>query len=235
MQAGACDSSCHARRMSSTPAPLRVLFDVISPYAYLGWHAIHEVAARHGRSVIAQPVLFAAMLDAWGQRGPAEIPPKRIYTFKHVVRLAHDHGVPIAPPPSHPFNPLLALRVATAAQADADARAVIDALFAAVWGGGPGVEDAALLAAWLDARGLDGARRVALAQTPEIKQRLREATEAAIGRGAFGVPSFEVDGELFWGQDSVVHVDAFLRGDDPVRAVAERWASIGATAKRPGS
>jgi 2-hydroxychromene-2-carboxylate isomerase len=212
-----------------------VLFDVISPYAYLGWHRIHDVAARHGRTVRAQPVLFAAMLDAWGQRGPAEIGPKRIYTFKHVVRLAHDQGVAIAPPPSHPFNPLLALRVATAAQDDQNVREVIDALFAAVWNGGPGVEDAAALARWLDARGIAGTRLVELAQTPAIKLRLRETTDAAIARGAFGVPTFEVDGEMFWGQDSVVHVDAWLRGDDPVRAVAAQWASIASTAKRPGS
>src|SRR5688572_3672728 len=133
---------CDPRRMSSKHAPVWFLFDVISPYAYLGWHRIHEVAARHGRTVAPQPVLFAAMLDAWGQRGPAEIVPKRVYTFKHVVRLAHDQGMPIAPPPSHPFNPLLALRVATAALDGPDVRAVIDALFAAVWIGGPGVEDA---------------------------------------------------------------------------------------------
>lgn len=235
MQPGSAPRACHARRMSTDHAPVRVLFDVISPYAYLGWHRIHDVAARHGRTVVAEPVLFAAMLDAWGQRGPAEIAPKRIYTFKHAVRLAHDQGLPIAPPPSHPFNPLLALRVATAAQDEPASRAVIDALFAAVWGGGPGVEDAALLAAWLDARELEGTRLVALAQTVAIKQRLRGATEAAIARGAFGVPIFDVDGEMFWGQDSIAHVDAFLRGEDPARAVAERWATIGATAKRPGS
>jgi len=78
-------------------------------------------------------------------------------------------------------------------------------------------------------------RRVTLAQTPEVKQSLRAATDAAIARGAFGVPMFEVDGEMFWGQDSVAHVDAWLCGEDPVRAVAEQWSQISSTAKRPRS
>jgi 2-hydroxychromene-2-carboxylate isomerase len=210
------------------------LFDVISPYAYLAWCRIHELAARHGRSVDPQPVLFAAMLDAWGQRGPAEIAPKRLYTFKHVVRLAADYGVSIAPPPSHPFNPLLALRVATAARAAPQARAVLDALFAAVWGGGPGTDNPERLVAWLDARGLDGAAWVSAAGTPAIKQQLRETTDAAIARGAFGVPTFDVDGELFWGQDALGHVEGWLRGEDPAAAVAERWSTITPTATRPG-
>lgn len=215
--------------------PIGFLFDVISPYAYLAWCRVHELAARHDRTVDPQPVLFAAMLDAWGQRGPAEIPPKRVYTFKHVVRLADDYGIPIAPPPGHPFNPLLALRVATAALGTPEVRAVIDALFAAVWGGGPGSEDPAKLAAWLDARGLDGAALIAAAGTPAIKQHLRATTDAAIARGAFGVPTFDVDGEHFWGQDAIGHVERWLHGDDPAVAAAERWSTITPTATRPGS
>jgi 2-hydroxychromene-2-carboxylate isomerase len=57
------------------------------------------------------PVLFAGLLNALGTKGPAEVPPKRLYVFKHAFRLAHGLGVPLAPPPAHPFTPLLALRV----------------------------------------------------------------------------------------------------------------------------
>ena len=89
-------------------------FDYISPYAYLAWTQVHRVAAPHGRAVESVPVLFAALLDANGQKGPAEIPRKRVYLFKDVIRSAHSLGEPIAPPASHPFNPLLALRVTAA-------------------------------------------------------------------------------------------------------------------------
>ncbi len=214
---------------------LGVTLDFISPYAYIGWHRVHDVAARHGREVAPVPVLFAAMLDAWGQRGPAEIPPKRLYTFKHVVRVAHDHGVPLSAPPSHPFNPLLALRVASAALDTPHARAVIDALFAAVWAGGPGTEDPAIVAAWLDGRGLGGAALVERAGTSAIKARLRAATDTAIAAGVFGVPTFDVDGELFWGQDALGHVDLALGGHDAAAAVHGAWSRVVPTATRPGA
>src|SRR5262245_64367925 len=92
-------------------APVRFLFDYLSPYAYIAWTQVHGLAERHGRQVEPVPILFAALLGTYGHKGPAEIPPKRVYTFKHVVRLAHRVSVPLKPPPAHPFNPLLALRV----------------------------------------------------------------------------------------------------------------------------
>src|SRR4051812_42387593 len=92
--------------------PLLFHFDFISPYAYLAWRGIHALADRHGREVEARPVLLAGLLNATGGKGPAEVEPKRIYTYKHVSRLAHTAGIPLRPPPAHPFHPLQALRVA---------------------------------------------------------------------------------------------------------------------------
>jgi 2-hydroxychromene-2-carboxylate isomerase len=221
--------------MGSPPA-LQVFFDVISPYAYLGWCRVHEVAARHGRRVDPVPVLFAALLDAHGQKGPAEIAPKRIYTFKHVVRIAADHGIVLLPPPSHPFNPLLGLRIAALPMPDGERRRAIDAVFAAVWAGGPGVEDPEALARWLSTRGLPGTELVTAAQTSEAKARVRETTAEALAAGVFGVPTFGADGELFWGQDSLDHLERFLRGDDPIKGdVLASWVGITATATRPGA
>lgn len=216
-------------------AAIRTYVDVISPYAYLGWRRVHELAARHGRTVEPVAVLFAAMLDAHGGKGPAEIEPKRIYTFKHVVRLAHGYGIPIAPPPHHPFNPLLALRVASLPLAMDERIAVVDALFDGTWASGRGVETAADVVAALDARGLPGAELVAQAATPAAKAALRTHTGAAIARGVFGVPTFDVDGELFWGQDALPHVEWCLRGEDPAAPLAAHLAAIRPSARRPGS
>src|SRR5262245_57137505 len=95
----------------SQGTPIRFFFDLLSPYAYVAWTQIHRLAAKRERSVSIEPVLLAAILNALGQKGPAEIPPKRIYAFKDAYRKAHRAGVgPLTPPPSHPFNPLLALR-----------------------------------------------------------------------------------------------------------------------------
>jgi len=190
-------------------------FDFISPYAYLGWTQIRALATRHDAEVRPIPVLFAALLNAHGHKGPAEIPPKREYIFKDCLRRAAAFGVPLQAPPSHPFNPLLALRAVTAADGHA---ALIDALYARTWGDAAprGVDRPEVVAAAAAAAGLDGAALVERAQTPEVKAALREATERAVARGLFGVPTMIVDDELFWGTDSHDFLEQFLRGEDPV-------------------
>ncbi len=213
---------------------IRVCFDFLSPYAYLAWNALPALAARHGVEVEPVPVLFAALLDAWGQKGPAEIPPKRVYVFKDVLRHAHALGVPFGAPPSHPFNPLLALRAASLDMPADTRRAFVTALFREVWGGGRGVDAPAVVSEVASSVGLDGAAVVRAAQEPEVKVRLREQTDAAIGAGVFGVPSMLVGAEVFWGYDSLAHLERFLVGDDP--ATPERlagWAGITPTAVRP--
>jgi 2-hydroxychromene-2-carboxylate isomerase len=212
---------------------LRFFFDFISPYAYLGWAQIHRVADKHGIEVEPVPILFAALLDAWGHKGPAEIPPKRIYTWKHVVRLAHDVGVPIRPPPSHPFNPLLALRVASMPMAEPQRRRVIDVLYARTWARGEGVTDPEGVAAALSGIGLGGAALVVRAAEAEAKARVKEQTAEALQLGVFGVPTMEIRDELFWGQDSLPHLDRFLAGDDPLSdEELDRWQDVPASATR---
>lgn len=218
---------------------LRYYLDFISPYAYLGWRQARALAERHGLPLRPVPVLFAALLDAHGHKGPAEIEPKRIYTFKHVTRLAHDLGVPLRPPPAHPFNPLLALRVASLPRLPDDARLrVIEGLFALVWAAGRGVTDPAVVAEALDGLGLPGAALVEEAGTPEAKERVRTQTDDALARGVFGVPSVEVErtGEIFWGQDAIPHVERHLAGQDAVTAEwLAQWKDLPKAAVRPGS
>jgi 2-hydroxychromene-2-carboxylate isomerase len=192
---------------------MRFYFDFISPYAYLGWTQIHALAARHGATVEPVPILFAALLAHGQTRGPAEIPAKRAYIYKDIKRLAATIGVALEPPPTHPFNPLLALRVATAEPR------TIDALFAAAWGTGEGVETEQQVA-----RALPGFY-LARASEPAIKQQLRDATDGAIAAGVFGVPTVLAGGELFWGCDSLPHVERFLDGHDPI--TPEYAAKIG--------
>jgi 2-hydroxychromene-2-carboxylate isomerase len=173
------------------------------------------------------------MLNTYGHKGPAEIPPKRIYMFKDVVRRAHALGVPLAPPPTHPFNPLPSLRVSSLSMDAPLRRALIDKLFHAAWGGGGGVGAPADVAAIASEVGLDGRRLLEEADAPETKATLRRCTDEAIAEGAFGVPTIAVDGELFWGVDSLPYIDAFLRGEDPVTPVLlERWSHIQPSASR---
>lgn len=207
-------------------------FDFVSPYAFLAWTQVHAIAERNGRGVEPIPVLFAGLLDAHGTKGPAEIPAKRIYTFRDAYRKAHRLGLPpLRPPPSHPFNPLLALRVASSELDPATKRRLIDALFQATWVAGTGIETPEQVAAAATSAGLDGEALVRAAHEPEAKQRLRAATEQAVASGVFGVPTTVADGEIFWGTDGLELVEACLRGEDPVPKDLS-WAERPASATR---
>ena len=208
---------------------LRFHFDFLSPYAYLAWTQIHALAERapDQPTVEPVPVVFAVLLNTHGMKGPAEVPQKRKYVMKDVLRSAVLLGVPLAPPRTHPFNPLLALRVASLPLPPGDRRAIIDRLFAASWARSESVEDPAAVAAMLDELGLKGAALVTQATTDEGKERLRAQTDRALDAGVFGVPSIIVSdasgsvgalgfGELFWGLDSLPHLERHLRGEDPV-------------------
>lgn len=203
------------------PTPLIFYFDFVSPYAFIGWSQVNAIAARNDRTVEPVPVLFGALLDAHGTLGPAEIPAKRAYLFRDAYRKAHRLGLPpLRLPPSHPFNPLLALRVASVPLTGPDAagarRRRVDALYAATWTLGTGIETAEAVADALTGAGLDAERLLREAQEPATKQRLRDATAEAVTRGVFGVPTVIADGEMFWGTDGLDHLDAFLHGEDPV-------------------
>ncbi|HGG57209.1 MAG TPA: hypothetical protein ENK31_05385, partial [Nannocystis exedens] len=118
-----------------------------------------------------------------------------------------------------------------------DQRRLVDALFDATWGDrGPGIDDPATVVSILDNAGLDGAARVAAANSMEAKSRLRQATQTAIELGVFGVPTIIADNELFWGDDSLDDLGRFLRGDDPITAEAlAPWKNLPQSAKRRGS
>lgn len=189
---------------------MRFHFDFISPYAYLAWTQIHDIARRHDRTVEPVPVLFAGLLKHWGHKGPAEIPPKRRYVWKDIRRNATLLGQPICPPPEHPFKPLLALRVASLEMKPQARSRLVNALFGATWASGEGVTDPAVVERIATSCGVPNA--VDRAGQDAAKAALHRSTQAAIERGLWGVPSIDVDGELFWGLDSLQHLERFLAG-----------------------
>jgi 2-hydroxychromene-2-carboxylate isomerase len=215
---------------------IELFFDFISPYSYLAFHQAKALGARVGHDVEPRPVFLAGILNALGIKGPAEVPPRRAYMIKDLIRAAHRAGVKVIPPPSHPFNSLPALRVAALDLDRALRWRIIDALFAATWAEGSGIEGPDRVVAVLGQAGIDqGQQLMALASTPEAKDRLRRNTDEALARGAFGVPTLFVQGEMFFGFDSFPKIEAFLRGEDPVTQSADlidRWAKLPASATR---
>jgi len=199
---------------------LRFIFDYESPNAYLAWTQLPQLAERHGCAVELVPVLYAGLLDAHGHVGPGEIPAKGHWMSKNLARKTTLLGVPLSPPAFMPFNPLLALRVSLLPLEATERRALIDALFRAVWVRSLHVSEPAVVERVADEIGLPGAALVAQAQTPEVKALLREETRAAAARGVFGVPTMEVGDELFWGYDDFPYLEMFLAGKDPVDPTA---------------
>ena len=185
-------------------------FDVISPFAYLAFEHLPQALEGCSYEVQYRPVLFAGLLGHWGQKGPAEIAPKRAWTFRHIAWLSHTLQIPIDTPATHPFNPLPLLRLALASS-DAGGtpnRHVVEALMRHVWRGGADATDAVRL------------RALAAALAPrrdpagdDVKAELRTCTNDAVARGVFGVPTFDVDGRQFWGIDALPMLRAALQGD----------------------
>ncbi len=210
----------------TAPQKIRFYFDVISSNAYLAWLELPKLAARHAAVIEPVPVLFAALLDAHSQLGPAEVHVKALWMLKNNLRKAALLGVPLNPPVHHPFNPLLALRASGLPMEDAQRSALITGLLEAVWVNGQHVSEAPVVEKVANAAGLDGARVVAEAQKPEAKARLREQTEAAIADDVFGVPTMIVGDELFWGYDDFPYFERVLAGEDPlVASEREKWFS----------
>ena len=141
------------------------------------------------------------LLRAHDLLGPAEVRPKWRWMVRDIVRKAKLLDIPLGPPSSHPFNPLLALRVTSLPMDDVVRTRLIDGLFRAVWAGGSGATDPGQIAAVADEAGLDGRAAVERAGESEIKDRLRSQTDDAILRGVFGVPTIVCGGQLFWGYD----------------------------------
>lgn len=211
-------------------------FDYLSPYAYLAWRCLPEVIDPRDTKLVARPVLFAGLLNHWGQLGPAEIPPKAEHVFKDIRRFAALRGIPMRSPRYHPFRPLLALRVSLAAVCHDRQKDVISALFNAGWGAGIDLGDAGDICVALNEAGIDGEQLIAAADEPAAKEILRAETEHAIEKGVFGIPTMMVEDELFWGVDQLPYLALYLDGKDPL-ATAEysQGVSMGVGVIRPGS
>jgi 2-hydroxychromene-2-carboxylate isomerase len=167
---------------------------------------LHELPGE----VSYKPVLFAGLLNHWGQKGPAEIPAKRKWTYRWCTWWASELGIPFRFPAEHPFNPLSHLRLAIACDCRPEA---VKRIFNAVWMSGANATDPQRFSALCQALGIEESR----VSAPEVKDALRQNTDAAIAHGVFGVPSFVADGEVFWGADSVEFLKAFLGEPSVIR------------------
>ena len=200
-------------------------FDPVSPYAWLAFQRLPEAFAGLSYTVSYRPIVFAALLKHYAHKGPAEIEPKRAWTFRQVHWLAQRHGIAMQTPAQHPFNPLALLRLAYACAGlgGQPNRHVCAAIFEHVWqGGGADANDPERVAMLT--------QRLAPARDPAseaVKLALKEATAHAIALGVFGVPTLGCENRLFWGFDALDMVADALRGD--------AWFEAGGAWEREGA
>ena len=195
-------------------------FDFISPFAYLQSERLASLAP--AIRVRYRPILFAGLLEAHGQKGPAEIPAKRVFTYRFVVWQARRLGITLKFPHEHPFNPLPLLRLAIACDCAPDA---VHRIFRFVWRDGRLPDLPIEWAELVDDLCIpDAQARIA---APEVKDALRRNTDEAVARGVFGVPTLAIGDALFWGVDATdMARDYAMNGSRFTDAEYERVATL---------
>lgn len=201
-------------------------FDFISPYAYFGLLRLPELTGQ--LEIRYQPILFAGLLNHWGQKGPAEISTKRIWTYQSCTWWAANKGIAFRMPAVHPFNPLPFLRLAIAAGSTQHA---VQRIFETLWTTGVDPSEPQVLSDLASRLDVNLSRL----SDQDVKDSLRYETEQAVARGVFGVPTLFFANELFWGADATDFAKAYLA--DPTLFASEEMKRasalpVGASRKR---
>ncbi|MEN8721306.1 MAG: 2-hydroxychromene-2-carboxylate isomerase [Alphaproteobacteria bacterium] len=188
------------------------LFDFGSPNAYLSGRVIAGIEARTGVTFDYVPVLLGGIFKATGNKSPMEayghVAPKFAYDQLETQRFITRHGlVDFSFNPHFPVNTVMLMRGAVFAKREGFLPAYFDVAAAAMWEKGLKMDDAEIFAQALTDGGLDGAAILAATQDQAIKDELKSSTEAAVARGVFGIPTFFVGDEMFFGKDKLRDVE----------------------------
>ena len=193
--------------------PIEFYFDFSSPYSCIAAELIDDLAAKYGRKVKWRPMLLGVVFQKTGQPLLVNVPLKGEYSMRDFARSARYHGVPFNFPAKFPLSTVSAARAYywLHGQDCAKARQFARAAFRAYWVDGRDISDLAVLQEIAAGLGVDPAALAAGVATPEIKERLRAETEAALAKGMCGAPWFVVDGEPFWGADRLPQIEKWLQ------------------------
>lgn len=190
------------------------MFDFGGPNSYLAHKVLPEICARAGVEAVYVPILLGGLFKITNNQAPliryAETPAKRNYEMLEFDRFVRAHRSPFKMNPHFPINSLALMRGAVAAQHLGCFMPYVEAIMAAMWEDGANTGDAEVVRQVLDKAGLDSTALLAKADDPAIKAELVANTEKAATRGAFGVPTFFVGEEMFWGKERLAQVSEAL-------------------------
>lgn len=187
-------------------------FDFLSPYSYVAWTWVRT----QDYDFTYTPVSIPSIISHYGTLGPAQIKPKRNYLFKDLLRYTKMNNIPFTSPKNLPFNSLYALRLALAEVSGESQKEVIDTLFRAGWEHGLDIGSDDVLREILAQKGLPVDELFAKMEAREARIHLKNNISKALEQELFGVPSFLVDEEIFWGNDSIKYLEMYLAGCDPL-------------------
>ena len=187
-------------------------FDFLSPYSYLAWTWVRSSPYEFEY----YPVSMASIIAAYDTKGPAQIEPKRNYLFKDLLRATKMNNIPFTTPKHLPFNSLYALRLALIGTAGDKQKEIIDAIYRAGWEKGLDIGSDDVLKEILKEKNLYSDDLIEKMESKNARIELKANVERALQRELFGVPSFVVDGEMFWGYDSTKYLEMYLNGTDPL-------------------
>lgn len=193
---------------------LNFYFDFLSPFSYFAWMKLDALKQEVPTKIHLKPVALGPLLNHWQIKGPGEVEPKREFLLKQCLRIADDHKLPFTTPKTHPFNSLYALRLSLSGVAGEHQMRVVETLWKAGWQERIDMGEPDELLNALRKNDLPADELYERSFTREAKVELKNNIQEAISKGAFGVPSFVVEDELFWGVDSMHHLKKFLQGDD---------------------
>jgi len=194
---------------------LELLFDFASPNVYFAYRALPGLLERTGAELMITPCLLGGLFKLTGNRAPFEafagVKGKIDYERLEIRRFLVKHGLTkFKMNPHFPVNTLALMRGLIAAEAEGVTDAYIEAGLQGLWEEGLAMGDVAVLGPRLAAAGLPAEKLFAAAQTPEVKQRLADLTQSAADRGAFGLPTFFVGKEMFFGKERLGQVEEAL-------------------------
>ena len=191
---------------------IEFLFDFGGPNSYLAHKMLPDLAARTGASITYTPILLGGLFKLTNNQPPliryAETPAKQKYETLEFDRFVKAHTLPFRMNAHFPINSLYLMRGAVAAQHLGCFMPYVEAIMAAMWEDGANMGDLKVVADVLGKADLNSAAILTKAEDPEVKTELATNTEAAAGRGAFGVPTFFVGEEMFWGKERLAQVEA---------------------------
>lgn len=190
---------------------VELIFDFGSPNAYLTLAVLPAMLDRAGAELVITPCLLGGIFKATGNKAPmlqfADIPAKLAYESLEMRRFIARHGLTkFRLNPHFPVNTLTIMRGAIVAQDEGSLDRYVAAVNRAMWEEGLKMDDVQVIATFLSDNGFDGPAMLARTQEDAIKAKLVANTEAAVARGAFGIPSFFVGEEMFFGKDRLDQV-----------------------------